>query len=180
MRPTEFSCDGTAYDLSHTFPRIFNAITLGRPDGVPVKVVLSCHCFTLKVSADSGDAPDYQFEDEQRWFCPHRYEDSKSIHTHFQYALERATTFNVNWTSDANGNVNYLTVDSPQEGYRYCMYFDVDISKNNTASEVFIIVRSAYKQHIKFKTRDRIRLGTLIDERLGIRNLGKKKKRRKK
>lgn len=60
------------------------------------------------------------------------------------------------------------------------MYFDVDISKNNTASEVFIIVRSAYKQHIKFKTRDRIRLGTLIDERLGIRNLGKKKKRRKK
>lgn len=179
MRPTEIIHDDKKYDLSHTQPKTFKAFTKGRPDGASVKVVLSCHCFTLNVSADPGSKPDYNFEGEERWFCPDRYEDSKTIHGHFEYAFERASTFNVNWTKDASGNVNYLTVDSPEDGYRYCMYFDLGVSKNKD-SDVFLIVRSAYKQRISTKNRDRVRFGTLIDGVLGLRMSGKKKKRRKK
>jgi hypothetical protein len=180
MRPATFSYEGKSYDLSHTFPKTFQAKTKGRPVGVNVKVALSCHCFTLKANADSGETPDYQFENEIRWFCPNRFEDSKTIHGHFDYALQRASTFNVSWTKDSSGNVNYLTIDVPEDGYRYCMYFDVGLSKDRPGCEVFLIIRSAYRQQIALKGRDHVRLGTLIDATLGIRPAGKRRKRRKK
>lgn len=179
-RPVEFHCGGETYDLSHTFPKIITAKTKGRPGGTPIKIILSCHCFTLKVIADSGEKPDYQFEDEVRWFCPERFEYSKSIHGHFEYALKHASSFNVFWTSDNSGNINYLTVDLPEEGFRYCIYFDIGASKKDSSCEVIINIRSAYKKRIKIKNRDRVRLGALVDQVLGIKKPGKRRKRRKK
>lgn len=153
---------------------------MGVPGGVRVKCVMSCHCFTLSQSADTTFEYDYDHEGETRVFCPERYELSKSILAHFEYALGRAQSFKVFWDVDKSGGVNNLTVDDRNDGYRYCMYFDLSRHDDETGRYVLLQIRSAYRRDIRLSGRNQVKIGTLIDQKLGIRPMKTRKKKRKK
>jgi hypothetical protein len=181
MRPHTVSFCGRIFDLSHTFPQSLTARTASRPDGVSIRCILSCHCFTLSPTADPTSDYEYNFEGELRVFCPERYERSKAIFSHFSYALERATSFKVMRSKDNSGQINNLTVDDLADGVRYCMYFDVSRSSGDGVVELLLHVRSAYTRQFRKSGADFVKIGTLIDQKLGLRpQLVPSRKRRKK
>jgi hypothetical protein len=141
---------------------------------------MSCHCFTDALAAEGDKPPDYNFEGERRYFCEERFQLSKSIFPHFEGAFQRARSFKVIQTRDASGNLNFLTVDNPEDGYRYCIFFDVKRRIENKSSYVLIHIRSAYRKHIKFSSRQKVKLGTLIDRALDLQKPNRARKGKKK
>lgn len=169
MRPRVVTYLGQDFDLSHTFPQSFVAKTENRPEGVSIRCILSCHCFTLSPTADSTRDYDYRFEGELRVFCCDRYELSKSISTHLQNALENARTFKAVRSKDKNGQSNNLTVDVLEDGLRYSMFFDLSQSPAGDAADLLLHVRSAYMRNFRRRGAELVRVGTLIDQKLGLR-----------
>ena len=179
-RPDTFSYNSKDYDLRHTFSKTYVAVSEGRPDGINVVCNISCHCFTSSYCPDGAIPPDYITEGENRWFCPNRWELSKTLHAHFENALLNAARFKVFWSNDRTGSKNLLTVRNPDDGQSYCIYFDVSVQGNGANRYLLLQVRSAYLQSVNLSGRDKVRLGTVIDQILGIRQKGNRKNKRKK
>lgn len=60
------------------------------------------------------------------------------------------------------------------------MYFDLSRHDDETGRYVLLQIRSAYRRDIRLSSRKQVKIGTLIDQKLGIHPMKTRKKKRKK
>lgn len=144
---------------------------------------MSSHCFTESESESSSNSENsipYVFEGERREFSLERFELSKRNWPHLESAFSSAASCKVPFDADKTGSVNDVMIDEFIDGERYCVYFDLSAKRDADGRYILFQIRSAYRKYVAVTGRQAVRLGTLIDQALGLRSRNRPKRRREK
>lgn len=177
VRPDNFIFKSNKYDLTHLETCEHWAVTEHQPEGIQVRVVYTCHCFTEAKNKFSEIETPYNEEGENRHFSVNRHQMSIKLPMIISAAIENARRFKVFTRSDKNGAFNYVILENPKNKTTYSVFFDL---AKKPGRIIVMTVKSAYENTNQTSSRDKTNLGTLFDKTMGLRPKKNHKRKKKK